>query len=150
MEPRSRSPSSGGERGTPPGVVAYRFGLVANVICGTNGPLRVRIVLADRGERGRGPTPVLITDLAMTSGADLVIGLEESDTGWTVLTPSLPDGAPLEICISVLERATVNEAARTLEIPTAIEVQVGDPNAIISEHEPDDDEEWRDLVEVDA
>lgn len=44
---------------------------------------------------------------------------------------------------------TVQEAMRTLEIPSAIEIQVGDPNATVREYEPDVDEEWRDLKEDD-
>lgn len=136
-----------GERGVPPDAVAYESGVVVKVIYGPSGPLRVRVVLADRGERGLETTPVLVTDLEMIAGADLLIGLEESDTGWTVLTPSLPNGAPLEIFLSILERTTVREATGTLSIPSAIEIQVGDPDAVVREHEPDDDEEWRSLVE---
>lgn len=142
--------SSGGERGSPPDAAANRIGVFVNVIDGANGPLRVRIVLADRGERGFGSEPTLVTDLEMTSDAELLIGLEESDTGWTVLKPSLLDAAPLEVCVSVLERKTVQEAMRTLDIPSAIEIQVGDPNASVRVYEPDADEEWRDLVEDDT
>lgn len=136
-----------GERGEAPDAVAYETGVVVKVIHRRSGPLRIRIVLADRGERDSGVAPVLSTDLVPRGDAALFIGLEEGDTGWTVLEPNLPDGTPLEICVSVLERTKVREDGRTLEVPSAIEVQVGDPGATVVEHESDNAEAWRGYLE---
>lgn len=139
-----------GERGEAPDAVAYEAGIVVKVIHQRSGPLRIRIVLADRGERDPSVAPVLSTDLVPRGDATLFIGFEECDTGWTVLEPSLLDGTPLEICVSVLERAEVREDGRKLEVASAIEVQVGDPGATVAEHESDKAEAWRELIEPDG
>lgn len=139
-----------GERGKPPDAVAYPFGIIVKVIDGVDGPLRVRIVLADRGDRSREQPPTLVVDWEMSPTARLCIGKDESDTGWTVLQPSLPNGAPLEICVTVLERTAVSKSLGTVDMPSAIEVQVGDSAPAVLEHKSDDKGHWRDLIEPDA
>lgn len=136
-----------GERGAPPDAVAYGSGVVVKVIDGIDGPLRVRTVLANCGDRGLGASPVLVTRLGMTAGARLTIGKDESDTGHLVLRPSLPDGAFLEVCVTVLERTDVRETVGPAQMPSAIEIQFGDPNAAVIEHVRDEKELWRDLIE---
>lgn len=140
---------SAGNRGEPPDAVAYAFGIVVNVVDGMYGPLRVHIVLADRGARVAGRPPGLVADLEMSAKAALAIGSEEGDTGFTVFEPSLRDGAPLEICVTVLERTTVRESIGTVELPSAVEVQIGDPSAKVIDRVRDIDERWKDLIESD-
>lgn len=136
-----------GERGAPPDAVAYGSGVMVKVIDGIDGPLRVRTVLANCGDRGLGTPPVLITRLEMTTGARLTIGKDESDTGHLVLQPSLHVGALLEVCVTVLERRDVLETIGQVSMPSAIEIQFGDPNAAVIEHVRDENELWRDLIE---
>lgn len=136
-----------GERGVPPDAVAYESGVVVKVIDGIDGPLRVRTVLANCGDRNRGTPPALITRLAMSPRAWLTIGKDESDTGHLWLKPSVPDGALVEVCVTVLERTSVLETNGPAQMPSAIEIQIGDPDATVIEHVRDDNELWRDLIE---
>lgn len=135
------------DRGQPPDAVAYPGGIIVKVIDGIDGPLRVRIVLADRGDRAQElPLPWLSIGRLRRKRA-CASEKDESDTGWTVLKPSLPDVAPLKICVTVLERTVVPEITGTVDMPSVIEIQVGDYAPRVLEQKSDDEESWRELIE---
>lgn len=125
----------------------YPFGLVVKVMDGMYGPIRLRIVLAERGDRNPESIPTLVTEWPISPKSRLTIGKDESDTGWTVLEPSLSEGELLETCVTVFERTVVRESVVTVSIAFGIEIQVGDTNPTIIEYERDDAQEWRDLIE---